>query len=111
MKALKLEDLCLRNITDNFTIFNSAYSTSNDASLQRNLEFLQRVYTIDLIKRLWEARQLTNEDYLKLLINKYLKELDFRKFRYCSWKKVLERIMKIAEGLVKVNLDAKIFRK
>ncbi|XP_035210435.1 uncharacterized protein LOC118184818 isoform X2 [Stegodyphus dumicola] len=66
---------------------------------------------MDLIKRLSQARQLTNEDYLELLINKHLKELDFTKFRYCSWKKVLERVMKIAEGLVKVNLDAKIFRK
>ncbi|KFM74298.1 hypothetical protein X975_07574, partial [Stegodyphus mimosarum] len=51
--------------------------------------------------RMFKPRQLKPE-FVKFLVNRHLKELDFGKFRSFCWEEVAERATEIAKGLVKV---------
>ncbi|XP_035204768.1 uncharacterized protein LOC118179711 [Stegodyphus dumicola] len=110
MEPLSLEKLCLSSIVNNFNIFNYAYSTSEDAPLLRNLQFLQKRYSTYLIENLSETKNLKSE-YVKFLVNKYLKEFDFYKFLSLTcWEELTERVVEIAEGLLKVKFGARMFK-
>ncbi|KFM57459.1 hypothetical protein X975_16568, partial [Stegodyphus mimosarum] len=108
MEEMNLEKMCLSHIIQNFDAFNVAYLTSKNPSLQRNFEFLQRGYSANLIK-LFGLRELKPE-YLDFLINRHLKEMDFRRFKHHCWEELTERVKKIAKGLEKVYLERKMVR-
>ncbi|KFM70323.1 hypothetical protein X975_10754, partial [Stegodyphus mimosarum] len=111
MESLSLEKLCLSSIINNFSIFNFAYSTSEDVSLLRNLEFLQKLYSTYLIENLCETKKLKSE-YVKFLVNKYLKEFNFKKFLSLTcWEELIERVVEIAKGLLKVTFAGRMFEK
>ncbi|KFM70183.1 hypothetical protein X975_23498, partial [Stegodyphus mimosarum] len=108
MADVRMDDLCLTKIISSFEIFNYAYGMSIDPFLQRNLEFLQRAYSAELIARMSTERKLC-ANYLKFLLNRFVKDLDFSKFDSCPWESVLDGATEIAENLLKVTFDEEMF--
>lgn len=72
---MSLKNLCINLIVGKFERFYFAFTASNDKNLRLLFEFLQRKFSLELIKGLTNDRKLKDE-YLDFLINKHLNYLN-----------------------------------
>ena len=96
-----LTDLCFGVIFKEFERFYLAFTESNNETLQRNLEFLQRKYSSELASVLFKTGELKGK-YLKFLLNAHLRWLDLEWLEVSPNRKPIKDILRQLPNLEKI---------
>ena len=102
---LSLEKLCLDVIAYKFERFHFAFSVSQDDNLQRNFEFLKRIFSVQLATALFQKKQM-KEKYFEFLMNEHLNFLDCKWLKSSRREKSLEDIFCRLQNLERIRFTS-----